>query len=90
MWSQEQIERLKKYVDANRYFQVFYHKNQVYGMDIPEDKDYSPCIYLEKYEDTPPDTFFSFDEFEPSDITVKLLRNVDWENEDPNTLMNFC
>lgn len=95
MWTLALIERLKKYIDGSRYFQVYYQSHRVYGMDLvpPEHAAEFPPeqaeIYLQEYDDAPPDGVV-LAETEPTDFHVYLLMplgNFDghgWTQQDPD------
>src|SRR5690348_1189877 len=86
MWTPELIERLHKYVEANRYFKVYCRNDLVYGMDLasPDEPIGHSCVYLEEYDDARPDNFVTPDEVSPDDFHVFLLMPVDWTAQDPD------
>jgi hypothetical protein len=88
MWTPALIERLHKYIEANRYYEVSYHGDKVYGMDLvpPESVDDFPPdqaeFYLQEYDDVRPDGVIIADT-KPSDFQVHLLKAVKWTKQDP-------
>ena len=89
-WTVELIERLKKYIDASRYFEVSYRENKIFGMDfVPEEHNdrYAPDFaefYLQEFDDARPEGH-CLNECHPSDFRVSLLKPVeDWQSHNPN------
>lgn len=79
----ELIARLKKYVDASRFFEVRYRSSRVYGIDErkPEHGIAGwPAFYLSRDLDDP----FEFDKTKPADFSVLMLKPVNWTEQDPN------
>jgi hypothetical protein len=91
MWTIELITRLKQYVDAGRYFKVYYQSHEVFGMDLvpPEHQAEFPAdqasIYLEPYDDAPPDNFVSLFDTDLTDFSVYMNMPVaNWTEQDPD------
>ena len=85
LWAPELIARLKKYVDANNWFQVQYRSDNVFGLDLaPEGYEATRAlVYLEEYDDCPPDGIV-LEETKPGDFHVFLKSQVNWQAQDPN------
>lgn len=94
MWTDELIERLKKYVESGRYFTVEYHGQRVYGIEPrnPEfhtsnrpDRQtyYAAEFYLSAYDDATPHRH-DLEVAKPEDFHVFLRKPVEWQTQDPN------
>lgn len=86
MWTDEMILRLKAYVDASRWYQVFYRGDRIYGVE-PRRPEYGDAgwagIYLSEYDDCPPDPH-ELDSIQPNEITVLMLVPCkDWLDHNP-------
>ncbi len=84
-WTPELIHRIKKYVEANRRYRVYYQGGRVYGIDIPPDKYpiEQTAIYTQEYDDCPPDSFSTIEETEPEEFEVFSLAPVAWQDREP-------
>jgi hypothetical protein len=83
MWTDELVARLKKYVEANRFFVVKYRGSRVYNVD-ERNKEYNdtgwPAYYLRPCYDDPCD----LEKTQPSDFQVFLLKPVEWTLDEPD------
>lgn len=83
MWNDELIARLKKYVEAGRYFEVRYRNSRVFNVDErqPQHGDAGwPAFYLSQGYDNPLD----LEKTQLTDFTVLLLKPISWDKQDPN------
>jgi hypothetical protein len=82
-WTPKLIHRLKRYVDADRLYRVHYRCERVYGIDIPPD-EYpieQAAVYMQEYDDCPPDNFSVIGDMQPEDFSVYRLALIEWQEE---------
>ncbi len=88
-WTDERIARLKKYVEASRYYHVFIHDFRVYGIDprMPEHGDAGwPSYYTDPSHEEGLAEPNELEKTSPDDFLVVSLQPINWKANDPPEL----
>lgn len=81
LWTHQNVNLIKEFIE-HRDYEVRLKGNKVYGIDLAP-QGYAlteTAIYLQEYDDAPPDNFTALDEVNPEDFKVYQLKEVDWQN----------
>jgi hypothetical protein len=84
-WTDELIERLRKYVDASRWYRVTWQDYQVHGID-PRKPEYGDAGWATFYLDKSCDDPNELEKYDPKEFEVVRLDNFDWTKQDPQPL----
>jgi hypothetical protein len=85
-WTREEINRLARFIEANRFFTVSLRGEQIgYIDEIPSDENCAVQVY--HGPDNDPEAYDLgngtwIDDYEPSDFTVEKLMEIDWQTCD--------